>query len=114
MFLNIDEKDPQKVAVIDDSGESLTYGDLCNYSKEFAEALSYRTLIFILSENCNGSLLGYISALENHVVPLILSNKTEQTLFDTLYEKYQPEYLWLPTDRINDFNLKKCVYSTHG
>lgn len=114
MFLNIDKKDPKKVAVIDDSGESLTYEDLCNYSKEFAKALPYRTLIFILSENCNGSLLGYTSALDNHVVPLILSNKTEQTLFDTLYEKYQPEYLWLPTDRINDFNLKECVYSTHG
>lgn len=114
MFLNLDQKDPQKIAVIDDSGESLTYGDLCNYSKEFAKALPYRTLIFILSENCNGSLLGYTSALDNHIVPLILSNKTEQTLFDTLYEKYQPEYLWLPTERIGDFDLKESVYSTHG
>ena len=114
MFLNLDKKDPSKVAVIDDSGDSLTYGDLCNYSKEFAEALSYRTLIFILSENCNGSLLGYISALDNHIVPLILSNKTEQSLFDMLYEKYQPEFLWLPSDRIKDFKLKETVYSTHG
>lgn len=114
MFLNIEKKDPNKVAVIDDSEERLTYGDLCNYSKEFAEALPYRTLIFILSENCNGSLLGYTSALDNHIVPLIISNKTEQSLFDTLYEKYQPEYLWLPTDRINDFNLKETIYSTHG
>lgn len=114
MFLNLDKKDPTKVAVIDDSGESLTYGDLCNYSKEFAEALPYRTLIFILSENCDGSLLGYTSALDNHIVPLILSNKTERSLFNTLYEKYQPEYLWLPTDRIGDFNLKDIVYSTHG
>lgn len=114
MFLNIDKKDPLRVAVIDDSGESLTYGDLCNYSKEFATALPYRTLIFILSENCNGSLLGYTSALNNHIVPLIISNKTEQSLFDILYEKYQPEYLWLPTDRIGDFNLKEVVYSTHG
>lgn len=114
MFLNLDQKDPQKIAVIDDSGESLTYGDLCNTAKEYAEALPYRTLIFILAENCNGSLLGYTSALSSRVVPLILSNKTEQTLFDTLYEKYQPEYLWLPTDRINDFDLKETVYSTHG
>lgn len=114
MFLNLDKKDTSKVAVIDDSGDSLTYGDLCNYSKEFAEALSYRTLIFILSENCNGSLLGYISALDNHIVPLILSNKTEQSLFDMLYEKYQPEFLWLPSDRIKDFKLKETVYSTHG
>ena len=114
MFLDIDKKNPSKIAVIDDSGESLTYGDLRNISREFAEALPYRTLIFILAENCNGSLLGYTSALNNRIVPLIISNKTEQTLFDTLYEKYQPEYLWLPTDRIKDFELKGTIYTTHG
>lgn len=114
MFLNLDEKDSKKVAVIDDSRESLTYGDLCRISNEFASALPYRTLIFILAENCNGSLLGYTSALCNHIVPLVLSNKTERTLFNTLYEKYQPEYLWLPNDRINDFDLGSCVYSSHG
>lgn len=114
MFLNLEKKDPAKVAVVDDSGECLTYGDLCNYSKEFAKSLPYRTLIFILSENCNGSLLGYTSALDNHIVPLIISNKTERTLFDTLYEKYQPEYFWLPTDRIQDYELKETIYATHG
>ena len=114
MFLNLDEKDSKKVAVIDDSGDSLTYGDICRIANEFTEALPYRTLIFILAENCNGSLLGYTSALSNHIVPLILSNKTERTLLNTLYEKYQPEYMWLPNDRINAFNLGNCVYSSHG
>ena len=80
MFLNIDKKDPNTLAVIDDSGERLTYGDLCDKAKEFSEALPYRTLIFILAENCNGALLGYISALSNGVVPLIISNNTEQSL----------------------------------
>ncbi|MBQ8779847.1 MAG: AMP-binding protein [Alistipes sp.] len=116
MFLNLNKKNPDKIAVIDDSGESLTYGDLCKYAEEFASALPYRTLIFILSENTNGSLLGYTSALSNRVVPLIISNKTEQTLFDSLYEKYQPEYLWLPTQRVDDFdsNFNEIVYTTHG
>lgn len=116
MFLDIDKKNPEAVAVIDDSGEKLTYGDLCSISAEFATALPYRTLIFILAENCNGSLLGYVAALNNRVVPLILSNKTERSLFDTLYEKYRPEYLWLPAERLADFSLeyKDIVYATHG
>ena len=114
MFLNIDKKDPNTLAVIDDSGERLTYGDLCDKAKEFSEALPYRTLIFILAENCNGALLGYISALSNGVVPLIISNNTEQSLFDTLYGKYQPEFLWLPTNKIAGFNLKDTLYSTNG
>ena len=82
MFLNLDRKDPSALAVIDDSGEQLTYGDLCDKAKEFSEALPYRTLIFILAENCNGSLLGYISALSNGIVPLIISSHTDQSLFD--------------------------------
>ena len=114
MFLNIDKKDPNTLAVIDDSGERLTYGDLCDKAKEFSEALPYRTLIFILAENCNGALLGYISALSNGVVPLIISNNTEQSLFDTLYGKYQPEFLSLPTNKIAGFNLKDTLYSTNG
>lgn len=35
MFLNIDKKDPNTLAVIDDSGERLTYGDLCDKAKSF-------------------------------------------------------------------------------
>jgi len=100
MFLQLDEKDPSKIAVIDDSGESLTYGSLCSYADELRKVLPYRTLVFLLAENCIGSLIGYTSFLNNHVVPLILSNKTEKTLFDNLYSTYQPEYLWLPTSYI--------------
>lgn len=33
--LNIDKKDPNTLAVIDDSGERLTYGDLCDKAKSF-------------------------------------------------------------------------------
>ena len=114
MFLNLDRKDPSALAIVDDSGERLTYGDLCDKAKEFSEVLPYRTLIFILAENCNGSLLGYTSALSNGIVPLIISSHTEQSLFDALYERYQPEFLWLPTAKIVDYNLREVIYSTSG
>lgn len=113
MFLQLDEKDPSRIAVIDDSGESLTYGSLCSYAEELREVLPYRTLVFLLAENCIGSLIGYLSFLNNHVVPLILSNKTEKTLFDNLYSTYQPEYLWLPTSRTAEFG-QEPLYSAFG
>ena len=96
MFLNLDNKDRQKVAAIDDSGRFVTYGDICDFSLEFAKYLSHRSFIFILSENCIGSLLGYTAALTNRVVPLIISASTEESLYNHLYELYKPEYLWLP------------------
>lgn len=96
MFLVLDQKPKDKVAAIDDSGRSITYGEICDFSQEFAKQLPQRSLIFILSENCIGSLLGYTAALCNHIVPLIISASTEEGLYNNLYELYQPEYLWMP------------------
>lgn len=96
MFLDLDKKPKDKVAAIDDSGRSITYGDICDFSVEFAKHLPQRSLIFILSENCIGSLLGYTAALSNRIVPMIISAVTEESLYNNLYELYQPEHLWLP------------------
>jgi acyl-coenzyme A synthetase/AMP-(fatty) acid ligase len=98
MFLDLDKKDRSKVAVVDDSGYSLTYGEICDFAVEFARHLSSRTLIFILSENKIGSLLGYTASLSNRIVPLILSSATEEGLYKNLLEVYKPEYLWMPND----------------
>ena len=98
MFLNLDKKNREKVAVVDDSKASMTYGEICNYVAEFKKYLPERTLAFILAENSIGSLLGYLSMLSNRIVPLILSKNTDKTLYDNLYEMYQPVYLWAPTE----------------
>lgn len=96
MFLDLDRKERQRIAAIDDSGQSITYGKICDFSQEFAKHLPQRSLIFLLSENCIGSLLGYTAALSNRIVPLIISAATEDGLYNHLYELYQPEYVWLP------------------
>lgn len=100
MFLDLDKKNRSKVAVIDDSGSSITYGDICDFSEEFAKHLPQRSLIFILSENKIGSLLGYTASLTNKVVPLILSAKTEEGLYANLFNKYRPEYMWVPDEAV--------------
>lgn len=114
MFLNLDQKEPTSLAVMCDDGITLTYGDLCESAKEFGRALPYRTLVILLAENSAGSLLGYTSLLSNHIVPLIISNKTDRQLIDSFCEKYQPEYMWMPTERIEDFGLANEVYSIYG
>ena len=113
MFLNLDKKDRNKVAVIDDSGMSINYGDICDFSKEFAKYLPKRSLIFILSENKIGSLLGYTSALANRIVPLIISAKTEETLYVNLRNKYQPEYMWIPEELTGNLGYE-LLFSAWG
>ena len=108
MFLELDKKERQRIAAVDDSERSITYGDICDFAKEFAGYLPQRSLIFILSENCIGSLLGYTAALSNRIVPLIISASTEEGLYNHLYDLYQPEYLWLPQAKAED---KEVVFS---
>lgn len=105
MFLDLDFKNQSKVAVIDDSGAAITYGDICDFSVEFKKFFSNRSLIFILSENRIGSLMGYTAALTNRIVPLIISASTDQALYDHLYDLYRPEYLWMPKDLARSKNL---------
>ena len=99
MFLDLDGKERQRIAAIDNSGRSVTYGDICDFSKEFAKRLPSRSLIFLLAENRIGSLLGYTAALSYRIVPLVISANTEEGLYNHLYELYQPEYLWLPESK---------------
>lgn len=98
MFLEIDKKPHDAVAVVDDSGASKTYGELIDFSKEFSCLIPKRTLIFILAENTIDSLLGYIGSLSNRIVPLIVSRNTEKSLFERFKSLYSPEYLWGPLD----------------
>lgn len=112
MFLDLDKKPVSSVAVIDDSGSQMTYGELCDYSKDFHHVIPTRTLIFILAENTIDSLLGYIGALSNGVVPLILSKNTDRSLFDRLRDMYSPDYLWAPLEMESELG-GKVIYS-HG
>lgn len=104
MFLNIDKFEGNSLAAIDDSGSSITYSELLQFSDVFNRLMEKRSLIFILSENVVGSLIGYIGALNNRIVPLIINANSEKELFNHLFTVYQPEYIWLPESMKNRFN----------
>ena len=106
MFLDLDKKERSKIAIIDDSGCSVNYGDICDFSEEFSKYLPQRSLIFILSENKIGSLLGYTASLSNRIVPLIISAKTEEGLYTNLRDMYHPEYMWIPDELVEGLGYK--------
>lgn len=114
MFLDLDKKQKDKVAVIDDNGLSLTYGEICDFSVRFAQALPERTLIFIFAENKIGSLLGYTSALSSRIVPLVISAKTEQSLYENLRNLYSPAYLWVPKEMVEHLGFATTGFAAWG
>lgn len=107
MIFDIDKRNPSELIAIDDSGHSITNGDLCTFANEFSTAVGKRKLIFILSENTIGSFSGYVSCLSKGIVPLILSNNTNKELLQKLVKLYKPDYLWVPERVESQYNYKK-------
>lgn len=114
MFLGIDIKEKSRIAFIDDSGFSISYGEICGFAYRFAQVVPNRSLIFILAENKIGSILGYLGALSSNIVPLVLSAKTEKTLFESLRDLYSPAYLWVPDEMLPELGLHSVGLSEWG
>lgn len=113
MFLELDKKNRKDIAVIDDNGLSMSYGDICDFSSVFAQYIPKRKLIFIFAENTIGSLLGYLSSMINRIVPLIISAKSDFDLYTNLMDKYMPEYLWVPDWMAQSYDYR-VVFSKYG
>ena len=113
MFLNLDRHDPGKEAVKDDSGYSLTYGDLCGAIGKFRELDLGRSIVFCLCENCAGSLAGYLAFLNNGQVPLLLGAGLDRELREKLDSLYTPAWYWVPSEKAADMGLEE-VFSCYG
>lgn len=58
------------IAVIDDHNLVVTYGQLKAYTDEFGMKLMKRSIVIIVATNTIGSLVGYVSCLDNKCVPI--------------------------------------------
>ena len=96
MFLNLDRFDPSRPAVRDDSGYSLSYGELTDEICAFGELKLPRSVVFSLCESCAGSLVGYLAFESYGLVPLLLSAALDKDLRARLFETYRPSYFWAP------------------
>lgn len=100
------ERYSKNIAVITDKGEQLTYGELNAEAARFAEAISEKGLLFCLCENRLGSLVGYVSCLEHHNPIVLLDGSKDITVLQNLMVIYQPEYVWISTDKIENIGGK--------
>lgn len=113
MFLGIDKQPQDHLAVVDNAGNRLTYGALCDHAKAIGAQVPARHLVFQLCKNEAGSLAGYLGMVDGGAVPLVLSHKIDKNLLDTLMETYTPAYLWIPAEMQEEFSFAP-VYSALG
>lgn len=104
----------QRIAAIEESGNTITYDSLFEEADKLASHIGRRTLVFSLCTNSIGSVAGY-AAFENHnIVPLLLAEKLDHALLCELIHSYHPEYLWLSEEVRIQFPEYQEVYRSLG
>ena len=104
MELIFNPKYSEHIAVITPRAEEFSYGELYQYSTELVKQIDSRSLVFCLCKNTMGSFVGYASFISNGIVPVMLDGDMDQTLFNNLLARYQPQYLWVPDPFVHSVN----------
>lgn len=112
MYLGINEQKREKIAVVDEKGRELSYGDICDFISDFGKKIVYRSVMFCLCDNEIGSLVGYLGCLSNKTVPLLISANIDRELLNNLMEVYKPAYIWLAKKNINEFS-GEIIYESY-
>lgn len=103
----------KNIAVISDKGEQLTYSELNAEAARFADAITEKGLLFCLCENRLGSLVGYVSCLEHQIPIVLLDGSKDISVLQNLIAIYQPEYVWISTDKVENIGCKNVYqYAT--
>jgi len=113
MFLGIDRINPENIAVIDDLGRQLSYGELAASTAHITNVIPGRSIVFLMCKNTVGALTAYISMVENRIVPVTLNEAIDRELFNTLLDTYRPQYICLPCERVEEYGFEK-VYEEKG
>lgn len=105
------EQFKDNMALIDEFGTELTYGQLNTNAIALAEAVGKRCLVFSLCRNEIGSVIGYTAFVNNGIVSVQLSAHLDDALLNNLLQTYQPAYLWVRLDQKERFSGMEPVYS---
>jgi long-chain acyl-CoA synthetase len=111
MFGNISAKFSERTAIIYSSGKKVTYNELEKFAIHLESLIPKGSLIFCLCRNSIESFKGYFSFIRNGVIPLMLDASLDKELLSKLISTYSPEFIWLPKERIVDFNEEHILFS---
>ena len=101
MILGLEHINQQQLAAIDSNGDQLTYANITQLSQQISAKITERALCFLLVENNVGGIAWIMSMLESRkLVPLILNVKTEDSLYQQLFDTYKPSYICAPSSSI--------------
>ncbi|WP_288864189.1 AMP-binding protein [uncultured Megasphaera sp.] len=80
----------------DDTNHLYSYNDWYTHAACLATYIPSRTLVAIFCTNTAGSLLSYLSCLQNRIVPIMIDSTLAPELQQHILCQYQPEYIFQP------------------
>lgn len=122
-FYNELKRYQNQIAAISEDGQSITYGDLHKFCNELEHKVypdismgnnPKRDLIFVFCRNTVGALASYLGSLNLNMVPLLLSDKLEPALLKNLLECYTPQYIAIPEEEKDRFEMYECIADFYG
>lgn len=104
------ERYGDKQALISDKGQTLSYYELEIEGKKLIRQMNGRCLVFSMCTNTLGSILGYVTFINNKMVPILLNANMDSELLNNLLEIYHPAYIWAPSENSETFENFEKVY----
>lgn len=93
MFAEEQPEWKDRIMLLDDTGRKITYGELNEFCLKTGKYMEKRKLLFLLCENCTGSVETYFSCLRNGIVPLLLDGRMPESGLLELQQMYAPDYI---------------------
>lgn len=113
MFLDIDKKKNDSLALVDNEGNRITYGNLSELMETVGLQVKPRSMVFHLCKNTAGSVIGYLGFVECGAVPVTLSARIDDSLLKELLEIYTPAYIWAPAEKKGRFDYE-TIFECYG
>lgn len=101
-----------QTALIDESGENISYSQLQVIADGIAKNLKPKSLVFCLCTNSVPSIAGYVAFIQNSFPVLLLDAKKSDDMLKQLLENYTPNYIWRPSS--SNYGKSLYVYGNYS
>ena len=111
-FWCFEDIDKERIALINELNEPVTYQQLDDAIEIFIKALpKYQVLVFLKVKNTYKSIVGYLACLRSNNPFLLIDSKIEEALLLDLIDTYSPSYL---LEELNLKQLNEGGYAFHS
>ena len=85
IFSDIVSRYSERVAAINEEGDTLTYKDLGEFSARIGKVIEKRSVVCCLCENTLVSINGYVAFVSNKIIPIMVDGSIDQELLRNIF-----------------------------